>query len=214
MSAGTKRSNRPPKLEEPMVWVSSADRTPSVSAAWITRPRVGETESGDTVIVRRHGSGVLVVVVDALGHGPRAADVARTSTAWLDTAPSTAGAPGIVQGLHRALHGSRGAAALVMHLSASGIEACSVGNVELRSITGRLPFVLTPGVLGVRLRSPKVSFVESPAAERFVLFSDGISGRFDLKSLRSHSPPEVASHIFASHRHAHDDATVVVVDVA
>ena len=54
----------------------------------------------------------------------------------------------------------------------------------------------------------------APSAERFVLFTDGISGRFDLKSLRSHSSAELATHIFASHRHSHDDASVVVVDVS
>ena len=99
-------------------------------------------------------------------------------------------------------------------ISTKGLEACSVGNVELRSGTGKLPFVLTPGVLGVRLRQPKICVSPSPIADRFVLHSDGISGRFDLKAHRALAPPAVATHIFGAHRHAHDDATVVVVDVA
>jgi negative regulator of sigma-B (phosphoserine phosphatase) len=197
-----------------MVWQSGPDLSPSVSVAWISRPREGEIVCGDAVIVRPHGNAVLIAVVDALGHGPRAAEVAQISSDWLDAKPESGdGAQAIVQGLHGALHGSRGAAALVLILSARGIEACSVGNVELRSTTGKLPFVLTPGVLGVRLRPPKVGFAEI-ATERFVLFSDGISGRFDLKAQRSRSPADLASHLFASHRHAHDDASVVVVDVA
>ncbi|MDF2696945.1 MAG: Phosphoserine phosphatase RsbX [Labilithrix sp.] len=185
---------------------------PNVSVAWISRPRVGESVSGDAVVVRPYGSAVLISVIDALGHGPKAAEVARISSDWLASIEEAGGAPILVNGLHKQLHGSRGAAALLLVVSTTGLEACSVGNVELRSETNRLPFVLTPGVLGVRLRQPKIC--SSPlTTDRFILHSDGISGRFDIRSLRSSTPTEVATQLFGSHRHAHDDATVVVVDV-
>lgn len=197
-----------------MSWATeSASDAPKISAAWISRPRTGETFNGDAVVVRQHGASILVALIDALGHGPKAADVAQASSEWLTTAPiEDGGAPALVNGLHKKLQGSRGAAALLFVVSARGIEACSVGNVELRSMTGKLPFVLTPGVLGVRLRAPKIC-ASAPLADRFVFHSDGISGRFDLRGSRTHSPEELASLIFGSHRHAHDDATVVVVDI-
>ncbi len=197
-----------------MSWTSeSVSGAPNVSAAWISRPRTGESVNGDAVIVREFGKAVLVAVIDALGHGPKAADVADASSEWLRSAePADGGAPALVQGLHKRLQGSRGAAALVFVVSATGIEACSVGNVELRSMTGKLPFVLTPGVLGVRLRAPKIC-ASPPMSDRFVLHSDGISGRFDLRAWRTQSPPDLAAIIFGTHRHAHDDATVVVLDI-
>lgn len=202
-------------MAEPSVWASAPEASPAISVAWISRPRVGEVVSGDSIVVRPLGTALLVAVVDALGHGPNAAAVAKISTEWLQTTPSGGDdATSIVHGLHKVLHGSRGAATLTLIVSPQGVEACSVGNVELRSTTGKLPFVLTPGVLGQRLRHPKASFMGAPIVERFVLYSDGISGRFDLKALRSHSAPELATHIFASHRHPHDDASVVVVDVS
>ncbi len=208
---GTRRSQRPPGPEQPSVWDGDA----GYSVAWISRPRVGELVCGDAVVVRPHGAALLVAVIDALGHGPPAATVAQMATEWLESKPTgNETAEALVNGLHGALRGSRGAAVLVLILSSRGIEACSVGNVELRSSTGNLPFVLTPGVLGQRLRNPKVSFTPPTSLERFVLFTDGISGRFDLKSLKAHPAPELASHLFASNRHAHDDASVVVVDVA
>lgn len=209
-----RRSHPPPPPEEPVVWSAEAgDGAAGVSLAWVSRPRVGESESGDGVVVRRLGSAILVAVIDALGHGPRAAEVGRASMEWLASAEAS-DATSVVQGLHRELRGSRGAAALVFLVSAGELEVCSVGNVELRSQTGRLPFVLTPGVLGVRLRQPRSCRIAPPLSDRFVLFSDGISSRFDLKSLRSQSPRELAAHLFAFHRHTHDDSTVVVVDVA
>ncbi|HVH47484.1 MAG TPA: phosphoserine phosphatase [Labilithrix sp.] len=214
MSSGIKRSLRPAQPEQATVWAAKGTGLLKVSAAWISRPREGESVCGDAVVVREQGAGVLLALIDALGHGPKAAEVADVSTHWLASAPPDDGAPGIIQGLHRALHGSRGAAGLIVVVSPKGIEACSVGNVELRSTTNKLPFVLTPGVLGVRLRQPRTSFAAAPIAERFVLFSDGISGRFDLRGLRDRSTSDAATYIFANHRHAHDDATVIVVDVA
>jgi negative regulator of sigma-B (phosphoserine phosphatase) len=170
--------------------------------------------NGDAVVVRRHGSSVLVALVDALGHGPKAAEVAQAAVEWLGAAQDLGGTPELINGLHKRLQGSRGIAALVFVVSTTGLEACSVGNVELRSISGRFPFVLTPGVLGVRLRQPKICTSDAFVSDRFVLHSDGISGRFDLQSSRSKTPSELAAHIFAGHRHSHDDATVIVVDVA
>jgi negative regulator of sigma-B (phosphoserine phosphatase) len=213
--SGPRKSNHPPKLELPMSWSTEpATNAPRVSAAWISRPRTGESVNGDAVIVRPFGSAVLVAVIDALGHGPKAADVAQASAEWLGAAaPEDGGAPALVNGLHKKLHGSRGAAALLFLVSTNGIEACSVGNVELRSMTGKLPFVLTPGVLGVRLRAPKICS-SPPLIDRFVLHSDGISGRFDLRAWRTQTPSDLASLIFGAHRHAHDDATVVVIDIA
>lgn len=210
MGVSGRRSTRPPPHIEPNVWTSEL---PQVSAAWISRPRAGEIESGDGVVILQREGAVLLVVVDALGHGPNAAKVAHAALEWLRATPASASVTDIVQGLHRALHASRGAAALVVSASASGLEACGVGNVDLRSASGRLPFVLTPGVLGVRLRAPRSSRIAVPLTDRFVLFSDGISGRFDLKATAGLSPSELASLIFAKHRHTHDDSSVLVVDV-
>lgn len=212
MSTSNRRSNRPPPQVLPSIWSSDEDGTPRVSAAWITRPRTGEAASGDAVVVRRAESTVLIAVIDALGHGPKAAAIAARSSEYLSQAPFKS-APDLLHGLHKTLQGGRGAAALVLLLSHQGVEACSVGNIELRSRSARLPFVLTPGVLGVRLREPKVCSAKPPIADRFVLFSDGISGQFDMKALSHHTPPQLATHIFTSHRHSHDDATIVVVDV-
>lgn len=206
---GARRSNRPPSLDVPTVWTSEE---PAISLAWITRARVGDSVSGDTVVVRPWGTGSLIAVIDALGHGPNAAKVAKVATDWLDVAESGTNVTDAVHGLHKALAGTRGAAGLLFFVAAAGIEVCSVGNVELRS-QSKLPFVLTPGVLGVRLNRPKTSTLAAPMVERFVLFSDGISGRFDMKAHVKASPSELASHIFANHRHTHDDSTVLVVDV-
>lgn len=214
MTTGIKRTQRPLPIAAPMTWASEPGSSPSLSLAWVSRPCDGESVNGDAVSVRPQETGaVLVTVIDALGHGPRAAEVAQTACAWLEKESAIGTALAATHGLHRELHGSRGAAALSLLVGAKGIEACSVGNVELRSTANKLPFVLTPGVLGVRLQKARVSFATAPLSDRFVLHSDGISGRFDIKALRDKSPADAAAHIFANHRHSHDDATVLVLDL-
>jgi phosphoserine phosphatase RsbX len=201
------------KEVSPAVWCSESE-PPRVSIAWMTRPRSGENVNGDAVVVRRLGHGVLVAIIDALGHGPKAAEVADSSVRYLDAAVHRTVSE-LVHGLHDALHGSRGAAALLFLLSENGVEVCSVGNVELRSTNKKLPFVLTPGVLGLRLRQPRIcgAVAKAERVDRFILHSDGISGGFDLKAHSAQSPCDVAKHIFTTHRLSHDDATVVVLDV-
>lgn len=215
MTNGPDRSH-PPVLPNPVPSSWSAELfgqgSSRVSATWLSKPRVGEVENGDAVLVRTTTAGVLVSVVDALGHGPKAAEVSRKACEYLaETTDVTA--HGIVHGLHRSLHGTRGAAALVLHITKTKLEVCSVGNVELRSTNPKLPFILTPGVLGLRLRQPKTSEADV-TPHRYVLFTDGISGRFDLKTLPIQPSEALVTHIFGTHRHTHDDASVVVVELS
>jgi phosphoserine phosphatase RsbX len=216
MSTSQRRSNRPPALKNPLA--PSTFSSEHMTAAWISRPRVGEVQCGDGVLVRELGANAtLISVIDALGHGPKAAEISEASIKYLSAVEAGSNVMTIVQGLHDALKESRGAAALVMLLKSdtAALEICSVGNIELRSTNTKLPYVLTPGVLGVRLRSPKLCSAKiTPTGERFLLYTDGISGRFDLRPFRTHSPNDLATYIFANHRHPHDDATVVVIDVS
>ncbi len=67
----------------------------------------GQSESGDLHLVREVGGGVLVAVVDGLGHGEEAALAARLAVTTLDR---FAGEPvgSLVQRCHEALLGTRG----------------------------------------------------------------------------------------------------------
>src|SRR5207245_2030712 len=68
----------------------------------------GQLESGDLHLVREVGGGVLVAVVDGLGHGEEAAAAARLAVTTLDQfAPEPIAS--LVQRCHEALRGTRGA---------------------------------------------------------------------------------------------------------
>jgi len=101
----------------------------------------------------------------------------------------------------------------VLILSGGRLVGCSVGNVELRSATRRVPVVLSPGVLGSSLG--RLHLFEAPlsAGDRLVLFSDGIAGRFEDELSRRLPGLEMCRAIMDRHRRPHDDATVLITDI-
>lgn len=184
-----------------------------VAADHVTIPKEGEKENGDAAIVRETPDGVLFAVIDALGHGPAAAAVARMAMDHLLEAELDRGVERVVMGLHERLRGSRGAAAMVCLVRGDNLDGCGVGNVDLRSLGTRISSVLTAGILGGTLKRPRVFEAKLRAGDRVVLFSDGISSRFDLDASRAHPPSEACRAIMRQNRRTYDDSTVLVVDL-
>jgi negative regulator of sigma-B (phosphoserine phosphatase) len=180
---------------------------------WLTLPKEGERENGDAVVVRRGPGRVLVAVVDALGHGAHAASAARAASETMESMAFPEGPLMVIDALHERLRGTRGAAALVCVVADGRLEGCSVGNVEMRCHRSRLPIMLSPGVIGAQLRRPRVFEGDLADSDRLVMFSDGVSSRFSLHDLRDLSPADACRSIFAGCRRAHDDATVLVMDL-
>jgi negative regulator of sigma-B (phosphoserine phosphatase) len=181
-----------------------------------TRPKVGEQVSGDAVVVRAGEGEWLLAVIDALGHGPVAAASARAAVDYLQKVEIALDVRTLVTGLHAALRDMRGAAAMVCRLSSRPahleLEGCGVGNVELRTTASAVPVVLSPGILGGTVRQFRVFRGQLGPQNRLAIFSDGISGRFTLDSLRQLTPAQACARLMSENGRAHDDATVVVAD--
>jgi phosphoserine phosphatase RsbX len=172
-------------------------------------------ESGDAYLVEPFPGGVLLGVVDGLGHGPDAAAVARTATAVL--AANAAEEPSrLLELCHEALSGSRGVVASVASVREQGSLAwVGVGNVdaEIISLRGdRLRRVLTlrGGVLGDKLPRLRTAVLPIAPGELIVFATDGIAGSA-LEALDARAPAEItAERILASGCKGSDDALVVV----
>ena len=177
-------------------------------------PRVGEIANGDAVVVRHFDGGALVAVIDALGHGPKAADVADLAASMLAAVPLDAGSRGVLgifDLVHDALRGSRGAAAMICVVEQDRIEGCGVGNVELRCAGVSLPVVLSPGILGVgKVRMRPFAGRLNPGC-RLYMFSDGISRRAPFTELARLSGDEACRELLDRYRRNHDDASVLVL---
>ena len=119
----------------------------------------------------------------------------------------------IMERIHADLAGTRGAAGTVCLVRDGLLEACAVGNVELRSADVRLPLVFSAGVLGAKVRKFHVCQARVPGRARLVLFSDGISSRTPLEDFRRLAPAAACAAIMQKHRRVEDDSTVLVADV-
>lgn len=188
------------------------------------RPCVGETVSGDAVWLGEWISRPVFAVFDASGHGPEAHATARLACAVLDRWDGTPDFQALATRLHQDLHGTRGTAVLVAVLDhragiAGGpreavLRGFGVGNVELRALDRTISALLTPGILGIRLRR-KIHAFEIPlrAGDRLMAYSDGIRGRFEREYHQGLSPADLCDSLIRDHSRPHDDATVLVADV-
>ncbi|NUP08203.1 MAG: SpoIIE family protein phosphatase [Polyangiaceae bacterium] len=167
------------------------------------------------MVIRRVGGVLLVAVIDALGHGTAAAETASVGVAYLEAVSDLSSVGSIVEGLHGRLHGTRGAAAMICVIRPDGsrMTACSVGNIELRSLLDRIPVMNTPGILGSRLRNMRVFEAPLQQGERLVMFSDGVSPSLRASDASGRVGLAACDELMRQHRRYQDDATVAVIDV-
>ncbi|HEV2635785.1 MAG TPA: ATP-binding SpoIIE family protein phosphatase [Actinocrinis sp.] len=212
---------------------SSAERTGASAAAGqsppdptephvagLTRAISGEQVCGDAWNARRsHDQGepaVFVMLCDGLGHGPMAALAGEAAVNAFRIA--RLGSPAeVVEQLHRALRGTRGAALAVARIEAETglVQLCGVGNIAAAVVgsESKSSLVSMPGIVGHQLPSLRTFSHELPRRGALVMHSDGLSDRWDASAvpgLAYRSPIVVAAQLL---RHAgirHDDASVVV----
>jgi negative regulator of sigma-B (phosphoserine phosphatase) len=184
------------------------------------RPCDGETLSGDAVLVQPAHGGVLAAVIDVLGHGPVAHELAMQLSAillkWLLVAPAPS-PEGSLAVLHEAAHGTRGAVAAVAWLDGHKLEGsvAGIGNVRCRLFGSNTRTVMFgDGVLGSRMRSlTPAPFVLQPG-DAIVLFSDGVTDRFSINeypTLTLDPAPAIAFNIVRRFGKGHDDASCAVL---
>jgi anti-sigma regulatory factor (Ser/Thr protein kinase) len=193
-----------------------AGRRPGLWIAGLSVAKPGESVCGDTWAVRDRPDGVsLILVVDGLGHGPAAADVAREAVRlFLDDSP---GAPAeMIERLHRGLRPTRGAAASVVAINPARehLVHAGIGNVAGVVVHGaRRSLVSHNGILGHSVRHIQEFTYPWPPGSTLILHSDGVTSRWDLDSypgVMRHHPAIIAGVLYRDFRRPHDDATVVV----
>ncbi len=171
--------------------------------------------SGDLCVVEPFAGGVLVALVDGLGHGPEAAGAARAAERVL-RARAADDPVAIVQQCHEALRGTRGAVMTIASLRAPGeLVWIGVGNVEavlvrVRKDVPRGSVILRGGIVGHRLPPLRASTLEIAGGDTLVLATDGIRSAFTDGVAAGGSPRALAESILAAHRKGTDDALVVV----
>jgi len=184
-------------------------------------PYPGQRRSGDAYLVEGTATGVLVAVVDGLGHGEGAANVAeRALTSLRETAGRSPTA--CLRACHVALRGTRGAAVTLAALDPDGgrMAWVAVGNVDAAVLrwsgdgngtpAGRVAVPLRGGVVGDRLPPLRESEVAVAAGDVLVFATDGVTSAFLDAIDLSLEPRAIAGRVHARWARADDDALVLV----
>jgi negative regulator of sigma-B (phosphoserine phosphatase) len=191
---------------------------PSLQWGVAARTLQGEVASGDAYVVLAHPRGMLVAVIDALGHGTAAADPAARA---VDTMSRHAHDPllSIVQRCHDALVGTRG---VVMSVASFDVAArhmtwVGIGNVEgvlLFADPGarspRAVLVQRGGIVGARLPQSHVRVIPVSDGDTLVFATDGVRTGFLDAPAPAGAPQAIADDIMARHCRGTDDALVLV----
>ncbi len=178
----------------------------------------GQLRSGDGFLVEPTGAGVLLGVVDGLGHGEKAAEVTALALESLRrTAGQTLTACFIA--CHAALRGSRGVVMTLAELAQDGRSRwLAVGNVDAGVVRRdgpvgrprRWSVPLRPGVLGDRLPPLREAALELRAGDVVVAATDGLSPLFLDSVDPSLAPEAMARALHRLHATGDDDALVLV----
>jgi anti-sigma regulatory factor (Ser/Thr protein kinase) len=175
-------------------------------------------ESGDAHVVLPFHGGVLVGLVDGLGHGPEAATAAKATVALLRShAPESL--PSLVERCHAGLRKTRG---VVISLAAlrsrdSSLTWIGVGNVDAvllrarRSAESRDEALTTRGgVVGFQLPPLRESTLSVSSGDTLIMATDGIRAGFSSGLAIHKGPQELAESILVRDARGTDDAHVLV----
>ncbi len=185
-----------------------------------SRALPGQPECGDQQVVKPFPGGVLMAVLDGVGHGSEAATAATIAKNILETHAADP-VVALVQRCHEALHAVRGVVLSIASLDASQrlLTWLGVGNVVgvlLRRSETPVPveksLLLRAGVVGLQLPpSLDADSVRVSEGDTLVFATDGIDSNFARGLAASQPPQKAAESILAHHCKTTDDALVLVV---
>jgi negative regulator of sigma-B (phosphoserine phosphatase) len=179
---------------------------------------VGGGESGDLHMVCCNQNGVLIAVIDGIGHGEEAAEAAKSAAALLR---SSADEPviSLVEQCHEKLKGTRGAVLSLAFISPEQkmMTWLGVGNVQgvlvradAKNGNMQEPLLLRAGVVGSKLPSLQASVLPVAQGDTIVFATDGIQTDFSTNLSARENPQRAADRILNLYRSRTDDALVLV----
>jgi serine/threonine protein phosphatase PrpC len=190
------------------------EKTPPL-VEWTVASRSLGRESGDQYLVSRTADGgVLVAVVDGLGHGPEAASAAKTAIAVIEAGQDRELSARFLR-CHERLRDTRGVVLSLGLFATGSLTWLGVGNVDgvlLRSRVGAPEQLLVRGgVVGRQLPSLELSRLTVARGDTLIVATDGIRSRFAEDPGVGLAVPPTAERILADHGKETDDALVLVI---
>jgi anti-sigma regulatory factor (Ser/Thr protein kinase) len=176
----------------------------------------GETECGDAWRIAESDNAIAALVADGLGHGPLAATASQAACKAYSAGPFDEPSR-IMEGLHRALSGTRGAAAacVILRIPQRKAVYAGVGNICGRILASERSqgMVSHNGTLGVQLLRTQQFEYGWPEDSRVVMHSDGLATKWaleDYPGLSRRHCATIAAVLYRDFNRTRDDVTVLV----
>lgn len=190
---------------------------PEIDYHTIIRPLLGlDEECGDMAVICRTAGCCFLGLVDGVGHGPKAHEVARLACEFLESRHQGGDLAQVMLELHEHLRGSRGAVAACCRvaLETGEFAYAGIGNITVR-ILGPTPLRLVPqdGLLGSTVRLPVTRHGRLGRRDALVMHTDGIREHFetlDCVGLLQGTPEQLAVGILERFGKRDDDASCIV----
>jgi phosphoserine phosphatase RsbX len=178
----------------------------------------GQGESGDHHVIYCNRNGILVAVIDGIGHGEEAANASKAAAALLK---SSADEPiiSLVERCHEKLRATRG---VVLSLACIDREHgmmtwLGVGNVQgvlmradAKKGNVRESLLLRAGVVGSQLPALQATVLPIVRGDTLFFATDGVRSDFSVTLSARENPQRAADRILEQYRSGTDDALVVV----
>ena len=199
------------------------NRDPSSAASeafeWAAynRPFLGERVSGDVAIAVPMETKLLVVLIDVLGHGAEANGLATQMADYVGKHPVAVPST-MIENLHKAFKGSRGAAAgcAVLDARTHRVVFAGVGNPNFRilSSSNSMALPVVDGIIGREIRTPREHSAQLLAKDLLIACSDGVAENFqlaDYPQIFSHGVQSIVRSVVRRFGKDYDDASCIVV---
>lgn len=181
----------------------------------LVRPCQGQRVAGDVAVTKTLQDGLLAVIVDVSGHGPKANELAVKLEHEIMEWPSQ-DLDGLMRRLDAAAEASRGAAAGVAHFQEAGaLRYVGVGNTRIQRFGANgWKGVSRDGVLGSRMPSLRPDSTDLDEGDVVALFTDGLSERISPSTyprMGLETPPMIANKLITLFGKSYDDASCIVI---
>ena len=180
------------------------------------QPYPGHHVSGDCAVVKGVADGLFLGIVDVLGHGPEAHDLAAPIEEFLEEHGSNQPAL-LLNKLDGFLRGSRGAAAGLAFLEAASgnLQYAGIGNTVIRKFgNSEIRLVSRDGIVGQNMRTPRLERMTLSRGDVLVMYSDGVREHFALRDypqLLSDTACTITAQVVRRFGKGHDDACCIAV---
>lgn len=187
-----------------------------------TRPMAGQAVSGDLQVVEFFENGILLAVIDGVGHGDEASSAAETAANILKKSAGES-VISLVKSCHRALAKTRGAVMTLaaVDLPGSTVTWIGVGNVEARLFRAEADIshpcehiLLRSGLVGLQLPALQAILMPLAPGDLLVFATDGIQPGFEARINLTETSKQIAEGILSRQFKGTDDALVLAVRYA